>query len=119
MMEWITNCPKDAEALRKADKAYADAREEAKGLPLPEKIVALRDAKNARTEAYAGVMRQDHLVSVRYFAFFQRSRGRLVFRVAPDISSRPTAGCEYRAESEDAAKQLMIGMTDVVYCGAI
>lgn len=50
---WFTNDPQAAERLRRADKTYDTARTMAAGLPLAEKIIALRNAKIARDEAYA------------------------------------------------------------------
>ncbi len=44
-MNWLTNDPEAAKALRKADAQYVKAREAAKALPLAQKIVALRAAK--------------------------------------------------------------------------
>ena len=52
-MNWITNVPQAAKALRKADAQYAKAREAAKALPLAQKIIALREAKEALHGAYA------------------------------------------------------------------
>ena len=49
---WLTNCPEAAEALRKADADYAAARKAGEGLMLADKIVAYREAKEARDEAY-------------------------------------------------------------------
>lgn len=54
-MNWLTNDPEAAKALRKADEAYAKAREAAKALPLAQKIVALRTAKEALHMAYEQV----------------------------------------------------------------
>ena len=51
-MKWLTNDPEAAKALRKADAIYAKAREEAKALPLAQKIVALREAKAGLHKAY-------------------------------------------------------------------
>lgn len=45
------------EQLALADEAYEIARMMAVPLPLAEKIIALRNAKNARTEAYEAVGR--------------------------------------------------------------
>lgn len=49
-MTWITNSHEAAEALRRADKRWQDAREAEKHLPLTEKVKAYRAAK-ARREA--------------------------------------------------------------------
>lgn len=51
-LKWMTNDPEAAQALRRADSEYANAREKAKNLPLAEKIIALRDAKEKLHAAY-------------------------------------------------------------------
>jgi len=55
MSTWITNDPEAAKQLRKADKDYAKSREAAKSLPLAQKIVALREAKERLHKAYNSV----------------------------------------------------------------
>ena len=55
-LEWMTNDPESAKAFIAADKAYDAAREAAKGLPLAEKIIAYREAKEARQAAYKAIM---------------------------------------------------------------
>ena len=54
-MKWLTNDPEAAKALRKADAQYAKAREAAKALPLAQKIIALREAKEKLHKAYNSV----------------------------------------------------------------
>ncbi len=56
-INWVTNDPQAARALRKADKEFEAARIAASTLPLADKIVALRAAKEARQAAYAKVSR--------------------------------------------------------------
>ena len=51
-MTWLTNIPKTASKLTAADRAYEQAREDAKPLSLADKIVALREAKAAKVKAY-------------------------------------------------------------------
>lgn len=59
-MTWVTNSPDAAELIALADEAYEIARMMAVPLPLADKIVALRNAKNARTEAYEAVLAHQH-----------------------------------------------------------
>jgi len=49
---WITNDPAAAKALKAADKAHDKARAFAAHLPLADKIIAYREAKEARAAAY-------------------------------------------------------------------
>ncbi len=49
---WITNDPAAAKALKAADKAHDKARALAANLPLADKIIAYRAAKDARAAAY-------------------------------------------------------------------
>lgn len=55
MVLWITNNPKVADVLRKADIDYVEARHAARKLKLADKIVALRKAKDDRQAAYDSV----------------------------------------------------------------
>lgn len=55
-LEWLTNDPEIAAALRAADEAYAKARDKAKGLPLAEKVAAYRAADAARELTYSAVI---------------------------------------------------------------
>lgn len=55
MVSWITNDPKVADVLRKADVDYIEARHAARKLRLADKIVALRKAKTDRQAAYDSV----------------------------------------------------------------
>lgn len=57
-MTWITSDPQAAKALKKADKVFEAARVAAKSLPLADKIIALRAAKDAKQAAYARVLKQ-------------------------------------------------------------
>ena len=54
-MDWLTNHPEAARALRKADQEWEAARKVAESLPLAEKVEAYRKAKDARREAYDAV----------------------------------------------------------------
>ena len=54
-MNWLTNNPEAAEALRKADATWEAARKAAEHLPLAEKVEAYRQAKDARRIAYDAV----------------------------------------------------------------
>jgi len=55
--DWITNDPRAAQKLRKADRAYAAALVAAKRLPLASKVDAIKEARAARDAAYAAVAR--------------------------------------------------------------
>lgn len=54
-MDWLTNNPDAAEALRRTDAEWEAAHKAAENLPLAEKIIAYRNAKDARREAYDAV----------------------------------------------------------------
>lgn len=51
--QWITNNPEAAKRLRKADRRYQAARDNARDLPLEKKIVALRKASADLEADYA------------------------------------------------------------------
>ena len=52
---WLTNDPEVAKTLKAIDKIYMATREAAKNLSLDAKIIAYREAKNAKIEAYEQV----------------------------------------------------------------
>jgi hypothetical protein len=51
MSGWATNHPEEAKALNKIDDDYKSACNAARGLPLAEKVIALRKAKEGRIAA--------------------------------------------------------------------
>jgi hypothetical protein len=55
MNQWVTNDPAAAKVLRNADLQYDKALAAASSLPLAQKIVAIRAAREARQAAYDAV----------------------------------------------------------------
>lgn len=55
-MTWVTNDKAAARALKRADRAYAKAREAAKGLVLADKLKAISEARAVKARTYAAVM---------------------------------------------------------------
>jgi hypothetical protein len=53
---WLTNNPEVAIGLRAADLAYERARSRASHLPLAERVVAYREARERRNAAYDAVL---------------------------------------------------------------
>jgi hypothetical protein len=51
-MDWLTNSPAAAAALRCADKRFHDARIAAADLPLADKIIAFRAARERAEQDY-------------------------------------------------------------------
>lgn len=57
-MNWLTNSPEAGKRLRAAMEAYYAARERARGMPLTEKVVALRAAKRAFSDTLDLILKE-------------------------------------------------------------
>ena len=54
---WVSNCPEASARLRAADVAYDKAMAACEGMGLADKIVAVREARAERWEAYSAEFR--------------------------------------------------------------